>query len=205
MTDRESIYTVTYIEGSPEYVEDLAQGVRECLSAALSAPGRRESYSLQRLHRAHHFALASCWESLNAWEAYASHGDIATLDQRMANWLLAPLDSRAHVALSVGEGWDTALGDLFAITHIDVTPPNKDTGTALVREFADAHRGKGGNQRIDALTQTNRDNHMTVIEAWADNGAHVGHMTADHTRAFREALHPLCGALYDERLYRRLA
>lgn len=55
--------------------------------------------------------------------------------------------------------------------------------------------------RFDALTQGNRANHMTLVEAWADRKAFDDHIVAGHEKRFREALGPMIGSLYDERLY----
>ena len=42
---------------------------------------------------------------------------------------------------------------------------------------------------------------MTIVEAWADRKAFDGHIVAPHVKKFREALGPMSGSLYDERLY----
>jgi quinol monooxygenase YgiN len=39
------------------------------------------------------------------------------------------------------------------------------------------------------------------VEGWANRKALNGHANAPHTRAFREKLSPMAGALFDERLY----
>jgi quinol monooxygenase YgiN len=43
-----------------------------------------------------------------------------------------------------------------------------------------------------------------VFETWANPEALDGHAMAAHTRAFREKLAPMAGALYDERFYSEL-
>jgi len=54
------------------------------------------------------------------------------------------------------------------------------------------------------LQQANRGNHFAVFEVWASRSALDGHAEAAHTRAFREKLSPMAGALYDERFYKLL-
>jgi len=68
----------------------------------------------------------------------------------------------------------------------------------------DDARDQPGNLRFEALTQTNRQNHFTVIEAWANRDAVQAHGMNAATRAFREKVAPAIGALYDERLYKAL-
>jgi quinol monooxygenase YgiN len=70
-----------------------------------------------------------------------------------------------------------------------------------VRTLAEASGGKAGNVRFDALVQASRLNHLTLVEAWTDAAAQQAHSAAPPTKAFRMALGPMSGALYDERLY----
>jgi len=52
--------------------------------------------------------------------------------------------------------------------------------------------------------QKNRTNHFTVVEVWKNKHSNDAHELAAHTRAFRGALTPITGALYDQRWYRPL-
>jgi len=61
-----------------------------------------------------------------------------------------------------------------------------------------------GNFGYDVLQQDDHSNHFTVVEEWADMKAADAHAMAVHTRAFREKLIPIKGALYDERFYTML-
>ena len=74
----------------------------------------------------------------------------------------------------------------------------------MQKALAAAARKDDGNLWFDVLQQTNRPNHFTVVEAWADRTAFDAHVMAAHTRLFREQLAPMNGALYDERLYAAL-
>lgn len=62
-------------------------------------------------------------------------------------------------------------------------------------------RKEAGNLRFDALQQASRPNHFTLVEVWRDAKGAEAHVTAAHTRQFREGLQPLSGSLYDERFY----
>ncbi len=61
-----------------------------------------------------------------------------------------------------------------------------------------------GNISYNVLQQANRGNHFTVLEVWTDRTSLDEHAMAQHTRAFREKLMPIAGALYDERFYAAL-
>jgi quinol monooxygenase YgiN len=43
-----------------------------------------------------------------------------------------------------------------------------------------------------------------LVEIWKSPAAYETHITAAHTRHFREQLTPMSGALYDERLYKAI-
>ena len=90
------------------------------------------------------------------------------------------------------------------MTHVDVTPNNTDIAVELLNTLAAESRRDNGNGRFDVLVQSNRRNHMTVVEAWEDAAAREAHYGAEHTITFRASVFPLSGALYDERLYRSL-
>ena len=89
-----------------------------------------------------------------------------------------------------------------AVTHVDVIPPQRENGTAAVKQLAEDSRKHAGNIRFDVFVQTNRPNHFTVVECWKDRKAFDAHVAAKETKAFRDKLVSMTGALYDERLYK---
>ena len=124
------------------------------------------------------------------------------LHAKLAPLLASPSDERLHHGLAVGAApAGSAAGPIYAVTHVDVIPPRKEDGVALLRQLAADSGNDAGNVRFDVLQQTNRPNHFTVVEAWKDRNAFDAHGMAAHTRQFRDRLAPMSGALYDERLY----
>src|SRR5262249_52928495 len=93
---------------------------------------------------------------------------------------------------------------VYAITHVDVTPPNKDECIVMLKKLADDARKEAGAVQFEAWQQNNRGNHFTVVEIWENRAAVDGHIVTAATTGFREKLGPMSGALYDERLYRGL-
>ena len=92
-------------------------------------------------------------------------------------------------------------GAVHVVTHVDVIPPRKDDGAAALESLARASRASAGNLRFDVVQQSSRPNHFTVIETWTDARSAEAHSMAAPTRAFRDTLAPMTGALYDERFY----
>jgi quinol monooxygenase YgiN len=100
-----------------------------------------------------------------------------------------------HVAMAQG-----AAGRLHVVAHVDVIPKfSEDTSKALMAYAVDSRRDAGA-VRVDVLVEAGRPNHFTVIELWESHAAYDAHVSKDHTRAFREKLHPWLGSPYDERL-----
>jgi len=198
----DSATIVTYIEVAPGdagRAHDLAAAWRH---AARGEPGAIDVEAMQRLGRPGHFVLVESWASAGDWQAHA--GDTLTRAFRTAldSARLAPDDERIHHTLSAGRARVPGTGAICAITHVDVIPPRKEDGTALVAALAAAGRGAGGNLRFDAYTQTSRPNHMTLVEFWASPIDFEAWSAGERMRAFRAALTPMSGALFDQRLFR---
>lgn len=93
---------------------------------------------------------------------------------------------------------------IYVLTHVDVVPASKDGCMAELKAMSVDTPKDAGNLRYTVLQQANRANHFAVFEVWANRNALDGHAEAAHTRAFREKLSPMAGALYDERFYKAL-
>ena len=129
--------------------------------------------------------------------------DLKALNHKLATTLAAPDDTRQHNGLAVA-AQKPGKDDIYAVTHVDVIPPQRDNGVAAVKQLAEDSRKHAGNFRFDVWQQTNRPNHFTVVEAWNSRGAFDLHSMQKETKEFRTKLGTMTGALYDERLYKAL-
>ena len=199
-------YIVTYIEVLPTAANQVVGLIRQLGAASRKEGGNLRFEVLQRLHQPSHFAILEVWSNDAAQTAHASAAHTKDFRAKLQPLLRAPYDERPHTGLSVGDMTagpaDGAKGALYAVTHVDVIPKAKDQGVELVKQLAEAGRKGKDNVRFEALTQSSRPNHMTVVEIWKDQNAADGHAVADHTKRFRDGLAPISGSLYDERLYR---
>lgn len=195
----ESPYAISYIEVEPAQA-DAARRLLARYRDSLKDKGALEFAVFEQIGRPNHFAIVEQWPSTKAREDNA--GSAATREFRasLAPLLTAPYDERPHFALSAGPKAATPAG-VYVITHVDVVPTKREDGAAGARTIAEASSGTAGNVRFDALVQASRPNHLTLVEAWKDAAAQEAHSAADPTKAFRAALGPIGGALYDERLY----
>jgi quinol monooxygenase YgiN len=86
---------------------------------------------------------------------------------------------------------------------VDVMPNYQDDAVTLLKTMSVETAKDYGNISYEVLQPANRPNHLTVVEEWTNEKARDDHVQAAHTRAFREAISPMQGALYDERLYNK--
>lgn len=194
-------YSVTYIEVSPKSAGAARKLLLDYRAAARKAAGAVEFDTFARIGYSNQFAIVESWNNAKSREDNASSAASRTFRSALAPLLSAGYDERPHEALSVGV---KAAGTIYAITHVDIVPPKKDDGVAATKALAEQSRGTPGNTRFDAWVQANRGNHMTLVEGWQSKAAQEAHVGAAHTKTYRIGLQPMSGALYDERLYRRM-
>jgi quinol monooxygenase YgiN len=198
-------YIVTYLEVMPTAVANGMTLVRRFRDATRKEAGNLRAEALQRIGQLHQFVLLETWKDQAAADAHGKAAATGQFRDKIKAIHNAPLDERVHFALSVGpvpaKGGGAAVA---AVTHVDVIPPQRENGTAITRQVAEGSRKEDGNLRFEAVTQTNRQNHFTIIEMWRDRKAADAHSMTAHTRAYREKLGPASGALYDERFYKVL-
>nr|ASY01946.1 quinol monooxygenase [uncultured bacterium] len=88
---------------------------------------------------------------------------------------------------------------MYVVSHVDVLPKFADDAAKALLAYGADSRKEAGALRIDVLVEAGR-NHFTLVELWESRAAYDAHVSSDHTRAFREKLHPMLGSPYDERL-----
>jgi quinol monooxygenase YgiN len=200
-----TFYTATYVEVVPPSATEAAASLRQYRQASRADTSALRVDVLQRIDRPSQFVILAAWTDQKAFEAHTVATAAKELRAKLGRLLASPNDERGHNSLSVASASAArSAGVMYAVTHVDVIPPRKDDGLALLEHLAEASRRDAGNVGFDVLQQTNRPNHFTVVEAWADRTAFDAHVIAAHTRLFREQLAPMNGALYDERLYTAL-
>lgn len=92
----------------------------------------------------------------------------------------------------------------YVITFVDLIPPTKDQGVALLKQYVDTTRKEPGNQSALALTQINRPNHLFLYEIWQNEDAFNRHESDAATRDFRAKIQPMLGAPFDQRAHSKL-
>jgi quinol monooxygenase YgiN len=195
-------FVVSYIEVAPASKDQAAALLKQFAEASRKDAGNARFEVLQRIDRPHQFAILEAWSDQKAQETHATAAHVKAVRDQLQPMLIAGYDERPHVALAVGPMTSAGgPGAIYAVTHVDFIPPKKDEGVAALKAIVEPSRKEAGNARFDALQQTSRPNHETLVEIWQDQKALDAHAAAAHMRDFRIQTLPMSGALYDERLY----
>lgn len=200
-------YGVTYIEVLPGASGKAQNLLRALRSASRKAEGSVRFEALQRRERPNHFAIIEAWKDTAAFEAALAAAPRKTFREQLQPLLAAGYDERPHSGLAVADAAGVlaaTAATVFTVTHVDYIPPKKDEGIAALQQLVEPSRRDAGNLRYEVLQQLSRPNHLTLMEAWKDQKALEAHEGAAHTVRFRDAITPMSGALFDQRLYRAI-
>jgi quinol monooxygenase YgiN len=196
-----TFYTVTYVEASPKDTRQATALLKSYVAAGKKDDGNVSFEVVKGIHRPAWFVVVGAWKDQKAFENHVAAAHSKDMNEKIKAHVAAPNDTRQHTALSYAAAQSGKAG-VCAVTHVDVIPPQRENGTAAVKQLAEDSRKQAGNIRFDVFVQTNRPNHFTVVECWKDRKAFDAHVAAKETKAFRDKLVSMTGALYDERLYK---
>jgi quinol monooxygenase YgiN len=200
-----AIYVVSYVELMPNALASGATLLRRYRQASRKDDGNLRSDVLAEIARDNRFVIIEAWKDKTALEAHLQSAGTAQFREKLKAIQDAPVDQRVTHALYLEQrANENRAGAIYVVTHIDVIPPGTDACMAALKTMSVDIREDRGNISYDVLQQTDHANHFTVVEKWADRKAAEAHAMAPHTRAFREQLKPIVGALYDERFYKAL-
>jgi quinol monooxygenase YgiN len=201
-----AVYLATYVDVMPNAAASGSTLLTHYRDASRKEDGNLRFDVLQEIARPTRFAIVEAWKDKAALDAHTKAAATAEFRDRLKAIQNAPYDERVTSALYVGRGESgNSTGAVYAVTHVDVIPPGKDDCMAALQAMSIATAKEPGNISYEVLQQGNRPNHFTVVEAWSSREALDAHAMAAHTRAFREKLAPIGGALYDERFYKALS
>jgi quinol monooxygenase YgiN len=199
-----SIHMVTYIEVVPAAQGQTATLLRQLATASRKDAGVIRFEILQRTAPSREFVVLESWKDQQAFDAHVATAHHKQFREKVTPHLIAPIDDRFSVPTLIGPSQPVRGGVVYVVTHVDVPGAVRDKGLAALTALSGPSRTDAGNLRFDVVHQKNRTNHFTVVEVWKDQRSNDAHELAAHTRAFRNALTPITGALYDQRWYRPL-
>jgi len=228
---------VTYIEAAVGTEDKVATMIKDQTAASKSENGNLRFEGLQRVNQDNHFVILEAWADPAARAAHASAAHTVAFRNALEPHLYAPYDERPHVGLVAADMKAVAAGNgstVYVITHADIIPPEQfapckrqvsesgPCGNEMLVGLAKFGRTHAGNMRFDILTQSNRANHMSVVEMWDSSASQAAHQTTPEKKGFRDelsgikagggvnadpqfVLNMLTGSLYDERLFKLIS
>jgi quinol monooxygenase YgiN len=200
-----AVFLATYIEVMPNAVTPGIALLKQYRDASSKEDGNLHAVALAEIERPNRFVIVEAWRDKAALEAHGQSAATLKFRDKLKPIADAPYDERVNNALYVTQGKNESQSDaIYVLTHVDVIPAGKEDCMAALKSMSVDTASDAGNISYEALQQANRGNHFTVIEAWTDRKALDAHAMAAHTRAFREKISPVAGALYDERIYQAL-
>jgi quinol monooxygenase YgiN len=196
-------FIVTYVEVAPASESQALALMKGYRDATRRGDGNVKAEVLQRMARPGHFVITEEWRNDASWKSHRQSAHATQFQEKLNALRVGPYDERMHYAHAVGTAAAASGNGVLIVTHVDVVPPGHIQVREMLKTLADASRKDTGNVRFDVL-QGVRQNHFTVLEGWRDQRAYEAHLSAAHTKTFREELQPKAtdGAPYDERLYR---
>jgi quinol monooxygenase YgiN len=200
-----AVYLATYVEVMPNAVAPGIALLKQYRDASSKEDGNLRAVALAEIERPNRFVIVEAWRDKAALDGHGQNAATSKFRDKLKPIADAPYDERINNALYVTQGKnESQSGAIYVLTHVDVIPAGKDDCMAALKAMSVDTAADAGNISYEVLQQANRGNHFTVIEAWTNRKALDGHAMAAHTRAFREKISPVAGALYDERIYKVL-
>ena len=200
-----AIYVVSYIDVAPAASATAAGLLRQLANAGRKDDGNMRFEILQRVAPPNQFAIVAIWRDQKAYDAHMAAAHSKEFRDKIKPHLISAIDDRLHSGMEIaGAAAKSAPGAVFVVTHVDVPPPKKDDCISALKTLVSDSRKEPGAARFEVFQQISRPNHFSVVEIWKNQNAYDAHITAAHTKKFRDQLTPMSGALYDERLYKAL-
>lgn len=196
-------YIVTYVDVAPASEAQALTVLKGYRDASRREDGNARADILQQIGRPGQVVVVEEWRDDAAWKAHRSAAHVMRFHEKLTPLRITAYDERVHTTFAVGASSTVPSNAVFVVTHVDVVPNGLPKAREALNSQVEHTRKENGIVRFDIL-QGARMNHFTVVEAWRDDRAREAHISAAHTRAYREGLRETAvdGAPYDERLYR---
>ncbi len=199
----EAIYGVTALDVTPNNAKEGVALLKAYRDGSLKQPGNLGVTLLQEADWPNRFIIYEGWKDEAAYEANEKSAHTTQLRDKLKAIAAAPYDRRNYSVISVGAAQPGAGGDtVYMQLHLDVFPPGIDATLAAAKAVAEAARKGEGNLRYDVVRSVKPpQSHTTLLAAWQNRKAFDAYENSAYARQFRDAVGPLLGSPFDDRLY----
>jgi autoinducer 2-degrading protein len=201
-----TIYGVTALDVAPGAASQGVGLLRQYRDGALKQAGNMGVTLLQEADWPNRFVIYEAWKDQAAYDANEKAAHSVELRDKLKANGGAPYDRRDYHVISVGPA-QAATGDdtIYMQLHLDVFPPGIEATLAAARAVAEAARKGEGNLRYDVVRSVKPPlSHTTLFAAWQNRKAFDVYEDSAYARQFREAVGPLLGSPFDDRLYKSI-
>jgi quinol monooxygenase YgiN len=199
----EAIYGVTALDVLPSAASEGVALLKQYRDQSLKQPGSLGVTLLQEADWPNRFVIYEGWKDQAAYDANDKAAHTAQLRDKLKSIAASPYDRRNYSVISVGPAQPGAGADtVYMQLHLDVFPPGIDATLAAAKAVAEAARKGDGNLRYDVVRSVNPpQSHTTLLAAWRNRKAFDAYEDSAYARQFRDAVGPLLGSPFDDRLY----
>jgi quinol monooxygenase YgiN len=203
MFEPNAVYVATYVDVRSASANEGTALVKAYRETTRAEKGNLAVDIVQETGRPSRSVIVEIWNDTPAFQTHEKAARTIEFRTKLKALQNSPYDQRVHKGLSVDpKPWALGRGNVSVVTHVDVPPQLREQAEALLTHLSEESRKDEGNVRYDAFQESpSRTNHFTVFAVWKDRKAFDSHETKTHTREFRDAIAPMLGAPYDERLY----
>jgi quinol monooxygenase YgiN len=198
-----TIYGVTALDVAPGAAREGVALLKQYRDGALKQAGNMGVTLLQEVDWPNRFIVFDAWKDQTAYDANEQAAHAMQLRDKLKALGGAPYDRRDYHIISVGPAQTAAGSDvIYMQLHLDVFPPGIEPTLAAVRAVAEAARKGEGNLRYDVVKSVKAPlSHTTLLAAWQNRKAFETYENSAYARQFRDAVGPLLGSPFDDRLY----
>jgi quinol monooxygenase YgiN len=199
----EALYVAAYLEVRPASARQGAMLAAQYAGATRAAAGNLRIDALQEIGRNDRFVIVEAWKDQVSFEGHQKAAPTVRFREQLKSIQRGPYDQRLHRGFTV-DPMPSAAGrnTIYVATHVDVPGARRLEAEALLKRLFEASLADTGRVRYDVYQQLDpRTNHFTMFAAWNSRAAFAAYGDTPHWLQYREALGPMLGALYDERLY----
>src|SRR5215831_1911888 len=197
-------YLMTYVEVVPSASARAIAMMKEYRDATRKEPGANFVDIYQEAGQTHRFILSEIWQNRAMAKAHSDGPLVAALAAKIKPIEIGPSDLRIHQAHMVTPPKAPKANDVFIISHVDVAGQgNLGKLITMLNTLGEASQKDNGMVRYEILDEVPAHaNHFRVYEEWSSMATWEAHNLAPHAQAYHDALLPLLGTPYDQRLYR---
>ena len=197
-----NVYRLAYLDVQGSDTTNAESLLKAYGGDVVTQPGIISLEIMQRIFRTNQYVVLETWKDEESYQGFIKSSIYQAYRSALTPYLTAGYAEYRQTALDIASS--EKQGEITLVTHVDIMPPRKQQGTALLIDYAGQFRSAKGNTAYNLIVQPGRLNHITVVESWDNLAAYQAHTETPEFKAYRHALQPLMGSLYDERLYQAL-